>query len=228
MATVCSKIIRFSECTFHAHVQRCLVFIVKFTVAVHRLEWWFRLLIIWRFGKWIGARCEAIVIFCNATADRLHRIQVRFRMVWLVKIILRRLLLLMLLLLLLIATTGLWRVQRGGLMLWPLMEILQWLLGVAVRQWFHEMRVLSGAMHAWDNVTVVAEKVQSLMRIEQQFEATVTLNERKEEKSMRGTCVRICIFSFSFSPMSFTANPPPPSIQFTRWNSFRTTKKHKM
>lgn len=61
-------------------------------------------------------------------------------------------------------------------MLWPLMEILQWLLGVAVRQRFHEMRVLRGAMHARNDVTVVAEKVQALMRIEQQFEATVTLN----------------------------------------------------
>lgn len=100
--------------------------------------------------------------------------------------------------LLLIATTGLWRVQCGSLMLWPLMEILQWLFGVTVAERFHEMRILSGAMHARNHVTVVAEKVQSLMRIEQQFEATVTLNERKEEKSMRGTWVRICIFHLNF------------------------------
>lgn len=37
-------------------------------------------------------------------------------------------------------------------------------------------------MHARDNVTVVTEEVQSLMRIEQQFEATVTLNETEEKK----------------------------------------------
>lgn len=81
-------------------------------------------------------------------------------------------------------------------MLWPLMEILQWLFGVTVRQRFYEMRVLSGAMHARNNVTVVTEKVQSLMRIEQQFVATVTLNKRDEKKkSMRSTrIVSICIF----------------------------------
>lgn len=127
----------------------------------------------------------------------------------------------LLLLLLLITTTGLWRVQRGGLMLWPLMEILQWLFGVTIGERFHEVRVLSGAMHARDHMTVVAEKVQSLVRIEQQFEATVTLDERKEEKSMRGTCVsifaffiRICFFFYHLrSPLHTYFGGPRHSIQ---------------
>lgn len=91
-------------------------------------------------------------------------------------------------------------------MLWPLMEILQWLFGVAVRQWLDEVRVLCGAMHARNNVTVIAEKIQSLMRVQQQFAATVTLNEQREEKSMRGTCVRIfaCIFHVFVFLLSFT------------------------
>lgn len=97
-------------------------------------------------------------------------------------------------------------------MLWPLMESLQWLFGVAVRQRFHEMRVLSGAMHARHNVTVVTEEVQSLMRIEQQFETTVTLNERKEKKGeidARHVCKDL---HFSFVSPHYLRPIPQPNL----------------
>jgi hypothetical protein len=52
-------------------------------------------------------------------------------------------------------------------MLWPLLELLHRLFGVAVGQRFDEMGVLGGAERARHRVAVVAEEVQSLMRMEE-------------------------------------------------------------
>lgn len=65
-------------------------------------------------------------------------------------------------------------------MLWPLREILQRLFVVAVRQWFDKMSVLCVTMHARHNVTVIAEEVQTLIRMQQEFEATVALLMREQ------------------------------------------------
>lgn len=60
-------------------------------------------------------------------------------------------------------------------MLWPLLERLQRLLGVAVGERLDEVRVLSGAVHARHHVTVVAEEVEALVRVQQQLVAAVAL-----------------------------------------------------
>lgn len=60
-------------------------------------------------------------------------------------------------------------------MSWPLLEVLQRFVGVAVVQRLDEVRVLRLAVGARDRVTIVAEEVQPLVRVEQKLEAVVAL-----------------------------------------------------
>jgi hypothetical protein len=66
-------------------------------------------------------------------------------------------------------------------MSWPLLVLLQRLVGVAVIQRLHEVRVLRLAVGTRDGVRVVAEEVEALVRMEQQLEAVVAL-----EREWRG------------------------------------------
>ena len=64
-------------------------------------------------------------------------------------------------------------------MLWPLLEHLQWLFGVAVADRLHKVGVLSRAEGACHPMAVVAVEVQSLIRVQQQLEAIVALEKIK-------------------------------------------------
>lgn len=60
-------------------------------------------------------------------------------------------------------------------MSWPLLELLQRFVGVAVVQRLDEVCILWLTVWACNRVTVIAEEVQSLMRMQKQLEAVVAL-----------------------------------------------------
>lgn len=60
-------------------------------------------------------------------------------------------------------------------MLWPLLEQLHRLLGVAVAERLHKVRVLGVAVRTGHAVAVVAVEVEPLVRVQEQLEAVVAL-----------------------------------------------------
>lgn len=62
-------------------------------------------------------------------------------------------------------------------MLWPLLEQLHRLLGVAVAERLHKVRVLGVTVRAGHAMAVVAVEVEPLVRVQQQLEAVVALKE---------------------------------------------------
>lgn len=65
--------------------------------------------------------------------------------------------------------------RRRGIVLWPLLVKRERLFGVAESQRLYEVCVLNVAEGTVQSMTVVAEEVQALMRMEQGLEAIVTL-----------------------------------------------------
>lgn len=70
-------------------------------------------------------------------------------------------------------------------MLWPLLEVLHGLLGVAVGQRLHEVVVLCRTVRTRHTVAVVAVEVQPLVRRQHQFEAVVALLGKRERKTRK-------------------------------------------
>lgn len=57
------------------------------------------------------------------------------------------------------------KILGRGLLSWPLLELLHGLVGVTVVQWFHEMCVLRLAVWASHRLRIIAEVVETLMRM---------------------------------------------------------------
>lgn len=64
-------------------------------------------------------------------------------------------------------------------MSWPLLELLQRFVGVAVVQRLDEVRVLRLTVWACHGVAIVAEEVQPLVWVQEQLEAVVTLERKR-------------------------------------------------
>lgn len=57
------------------------------------------------------------------------------------------------------------KILGRGLLSWPLLELLHGLVGVTVVQWFHEMCVLRLAVWTSHRLSIIAEVVETLMRM---------------------------------------------------------------
>lgn len=56
--------------------------------------------------------------------------------------------------------------------------------GVAVGQWFNEMGILSGTIGACDTVRIVTVEIETLLWMQQQFEAIIALEEIRIRKKV--------------------------------------------